>query len=491
MATLNDLCSSGGQFDEQAIRLMKSHSDQIKPMPKPKELNVPVFQTLLIKKLTENHDGDVFLVGTLIQRSLLIDLNLMKPNGREPQPYFDTRVNDEAVKDDEMTVRKTVAQRIDAEEMASGAAAVSRSTTFAVKFPMQKHVIMSAHPFHICAMELLVELTSFIGANDAAAEGGASDAETLFELRPDLLCNLRDVEELVKVRDPDAVDEMASYDIFNVHPTIENQLEIKRSKAGSTHCYVPKTKLTFYMYKPALRPFVETLMPVIFASLGNTLNCLYVDEFGDFLANALAIGLTIAFMIPQFSSNEEYIDAGIRDPNQFYVLILFLALMLSCTPSTEKLSCVVMWGSLYIPWRNLRRYLIVSDAIRARADGKGSQGDMLSDPEGYTHELLARRLRRWSSDAKAAVAERHAGGGDHKEKKKEKKKGADINFQELAPFYAVHECKEVAEKGASTIKPEVVINERVGRLGWSMGENVDHKKIVYRGLPRNDAVLEQ
>ena len=39
------------------------------------------------------------------------------------------------------------------------------------------------------------------------------------------------------------------------------------------------------------------------------------------------------------------------------------------------------------------------------------------------------------------------------------------------------------------IKDSFCINERVGRLGWSMGENVDHKKIVYRGLPRNDDVL--
>ena len=61
--------------------------------------------------------------------------------------------------------------------VSSVAAAVSRSTTFAVKFPMQKHVIMSAHPFHICAMELRVELTSFIGANDAADGADAAALE--------------------------------------------------------------------------------------------------------------------------------------------------------------------------------------------------------------------------------------------------------------------------------------------------------------------------
>ena len=91
MSTLNDLCSTGGQFDEKTISLMNSHSKAIQPQPKPKELNVPVFQTLLIKKLQENHEGDLFLVGTMIQRSLLVDLNLIKPTDiREPQPYFDT-----------------------------------------------------------------------------------------------------------------------------------------------------------------------------------------------------------------------------------------------------------------------------------------------------------------------------------------------------------------------------------------------------------------
>ena len=61
MATLNALCSSGKQYDEASTLLMQSHVNAIQPRPKPKELNVPVFQTLLIKKLTENHDGDVFL----------------------------------------------------------------------------------------------------------------------------------------------------------------------------------------------------------------------------------------------------------------------------------------------------------------------------------------------------------------------------------------------------------------------------------------------
>ena len=40
----------------------------------PKDLEVSVFQTLLVKSITEDHNGALFLVGTLIQRTIGVDL---------------------------------------------------------------------------------------------------------------------------------------------------------------------------------------------------------------------------------------------------------------------------------------------------------------------------------------------------------------------------------------------------------------------------------
>ena len=83
---------------------------------------VPVFATILVKKLVEDTDGIVSLVATFIQRPLLYDLKSMdRESGNEAKVYFDMRVN-EGEHFDCFTMRK-VAHVLEA---APGAAEVKK-----------------------------------------------------------------------------------------------------------------------------------------------------------------------------------------------------------------------------------------------------------------------------------------------------------------------------------------------------------------------------
>merc|ERR1712185_611495 len=111
--------------------------------------------------------------------------------------------------------------------------------------------------------------------------------------------------------------------------------------------YVTRVRLTFYLYKDWLQPFLTSLVPIIFICLGQTLNGAYslkaafrfsgynyvtaeeddsevISRMSEFLSDELTLGLTLVFMIPQLSSNESLTNE--LDVNHFFVAILFLGL---------------------------------------------------------------------------------------------------------------------------------------------------------------------
>ena len=80
------------RFVDKSLTLVdKSGKDQLV------QVVVPVYMTLLVKKLVAARDEDdsINLVGTLIQRPLLYDLKKLQPvSGKEAKPYFDMRLNE-------------------------------------------------------------------------------------------------------------------------------------------------------------------------------------------------------------------------------------------------------------------------------------------------------------------------------------------------------------------------------------------------------------
>ena len=89
-----------GDNTDKALNAAMVHKSS-KPKGKSREeVVVPVFATLVMKKLTEDTDGNLSMIGTFIQRPLLYDLKAFdRESGNESKPYFDMRVNEGESKD--------------------------------------------------------------------------------------------------------------------------------------------------------------------------------------------------------------------------------------------------------------------------------------------------------------------------------------------------------------------------------------------------------
>ena len=272
------------------------------------------------------------------------------------------------------------------------------------------------------AAEVLVELTSFVGVLPADSADAAAN-RTEFELRPSLLCHCKDLRNLVSVRDYNdltKLDEMKKWEVMNTSPTVEYVAD-GDGVPGTKPFYTPKVKVTFYLYRDATQPFLETLMPILFAIFTNTLNIVWADDFNEFLGNELAIGLTLVFLIPQLSENESFNDTF--QVNHIYVFWVFLSLMVSSTvfpvcvyliPRSHRrwrayyraFAIATNWLSLYLPFTNLTIYVNLKKKL-------------LESPHYHAANSMTFRGRP----------------GDGEEKKGGNAMGSKVPFMELCQFF--------------------------------------------------------
>ena len=102
---------------------------------------------------------------------------------------------------------------------------------------------------------------------------------------------MKDFRNLVRVRDydsPSKMDEMKKWEIMNSSPTVEYQAD-GDGVDGKKPFYTPKVRVTFYLYRDARQPFLETIAPIIFALFANALNVVFSEQFEEFLANVVAM----------------------------------------------------------------------------------------------------------------------------------------------------------------------------------------------------------
>ena len=318
-----------GDNGDEALKAAMVHKSSKPKGPTRPEVVVPVFATLLMKKLTEDTDGNLTLVGTFIQRPLLYDLKAFdRASGIEAKPYFDMRVNEgESTAEDCFELRKV------AQDLSEGPKADVRTdqkgyfataaSTFVAKMPLKLDSVYNEPPFNIMSATCMIELTSFIGTNALNEK---------FELRPSFVAHASDLRNLCSVRDwkdDYKMDEMKRWELVTPMPTIEYEYD---GGKGKKSLYVPKLRLTYYLYEEAIQPIIETVMPIIFAYVANTYNIInsFKDEereFKDYLANNVGIGLTIVFIIPSIAKSDAF-DAEWKW-NYVYVVWIFASLVLS------------------------------------------------------------------------------------------------------------------------------------------------------------------
>jgi hypothetical protein len=319
-----------GDNSDKALKGAMVHKSTKKKGPKREEVVVPVFATLLMKKITEDTDGNLSMIGTFIQRPLLYDLKAFdRESGFQPQPYFEMRVNEGESKDC-FELRKTARDlsagpKMDRDKNGKDETGyfATAASTFVATMPLKLDSVYNEPPFNIMSATVMVELTSFIGTNALNEK---------FELRPSFVSHASDLRNLCSVRDwkdDYKMDEMKRWELVTPMPTIEYEYD---GGKGKKSLYVPKVRLTYYLFEEAIQPIIETVMPIIFAFVANTYNILNSfkeeeREFKDYLANNVGIGLTIVFIVPTLSKSDAF-DAEWKW-NYVYVVWIFAALVLS------------------------------------------------------------------------------------------------------------------------------------------------------------------
>ena len=93
-------------------------------------------------------------------------------------------------------------------------------------------------------------------------------------------------------------------------------------------------KITFYLSKDPLEPFMNIVMPIMYCAFANSLNFWFffnIEDKPDFVANALTLGLTLVFLIPTISGGNTTTKNEF-DMNELIIFFLFVGLIIGTIP---------------------------------------------------------------------------------------------------------------------------------------------------------------
>ena len=312
------------------------HGEEEKEKRKhPIQLNVPVYMTFLLKKFVQIDSSRVDMVGTLIQRPLFVDLRKFEDDeekGKPRKPYFEMRINDAVAPDGAFVPRKTTTDYGGKEEEYDFSNAFFSATTFMATIPMETQGVFSAHPFHIVKCTSLIELTSVTAKLLPDFRPPSENKDQEFVLRPDLVFHVEDKRNLISVKywdDLYQLDQMRDFDTIHTSPDVSFIMDYKEGKST----YVPKMHLSWYFKRDAVKNFMETFFPIIFAAFASTVNVLMLQkgllEVGDFFANVIALALTVVFIIPQLNMTDSLHESSFFTLNNLYISLVFVALIVS------------------------------------------------------------------------------------------------------------------------------------------------------------------
>jgi hypothetical protein len=296
--------------------------------PKDDGIKVPVSLTLLCKRIEddEEHEGGVFLVGTLIQRVVSEDLT----------ERFEMRVNDCKASDSTIVERssrpleneKKGSKSQDAQQAGAGDSMKGHAFTCDVRLPMVlKEDRSVSFPFGLYKASVAIELSSRIVKEE-------NNEPKVY--RPTIMIPKEDkyVSGFVCLKSPDeeAFDKSRPYDTVYPAPII-------RVPPGKIEGINPRLELEWTLSTAFFTPLVTTILPAIVLVCLQWINRLYIggtdsddgSTFSSYFTNAITIVLALVVVIPQVRSavrgtrNTPYlIDA--------MVFFLFLGTMLSAWP---------------------------------------------------------------------------------------------------------------------------------------------------------------
>lgn len=351
------------------------------------QVAVPVFLTVMAKYIEET--GEEFILnGTLIQRVMFYDLARARPaetSDGNARHTFEIRVNGEH---DGQGVQLRKSRRVGVlapsftNSEGASAESVAWSETSSFELPLKLERLFDAQPFAIGSLSIEFELTSFEGnLTTRASTDAIPSSGKKVECKPDLLCHAHDNRNLLSVRDSKTsrvVDRMVSYSLLAPSPIVEFEID---SDEKSSTTWAPRMRVTWFVTANPTQAFMETVVPVIFVLICQTLNTskLFDLDRGEILANSLTIGLTIAVITPMLRSastrNDSYMG---MTSNQVYLVWLYAGILGSMFgyrfedshPMTRQGLQAFMWAALCIPIGNGARYLQIKAKIKREMSKK-------------------------------------------------------------------------------------------------------------------------
>mmetsp|Transcript_12797 Transcript_12797/g.21722 ORF Transcript_12797/g.21722 Transcript_12797/m.21722 type:complete len:521 (+) Transcript_12797:134-1696(+) len=308
-----------------------------------KQVNIKVYQTLLVKHIRQNPDGQLTLIGTIIQRCV-------KPLDLESSQVlqFKYRVNDElfVTESDSGRVRNVRVKDEDSLTASVG--------TYRVGIPLSKHALWHMYPFRIRYCKAKIELST-----------SEIDGVTY---RPDLHYNDGEPTSFVTIKKEEDLDMMAEYDMMTHNPFVYGEAQNK----GKETFYTPIVYVGFYLMDPVILTLINTFLPIILVLvlLAATVfheedkdTCLQTSidpalcvdgepmDGADYVTQLTGISLTAVFLLPMLRSTDAA-RTSIQVVDLF-IMLVFGGIVVSALGTVyiklRKYGCLISWLSLLIP----------------------------------------------------------------------------------------------------------------------------------------------
>jgi len=224
----------------------------------------------------------------------------------------------------------------------------------------------------------MIELTSFAGNCEHVGQG--------VELRPNILCP-KEQRHLVRVRDPDRLDQMRQYDLVHPNPTVEVIVE---HKGNAEPGYAAKLRLTWYCRPGWIEKSLTAIVPCLLLSVLNYINSVTFDEveFGPgwtepYYNNCAMISLALVAVLGLTFSNASFTHSV--QLGHLHDIMLLMGLSSSVIAGIDwidgfdfrlvagkYLSNAFMFGSFLIPLLSCVRVWFILRRIRSGRQPDGS-----------------------------------------------------------------------------------------------------------------------
>jgi len=238
---------------------------------------LPVFHKFMAKFLEEDTDGNINMLGTIIQQASGISMD--NDDATDDFKFNKFRVNDVGADGTVIELRREVP-----------VPHFGTRATYNANIPMQKTSVFTVPPYEIFKATGLIELqTSSRTYPDLTAK--STKTKKTCEVRPDIFINWKDERELFVTRKVAEINKTDSYEMICSAPRLKVMYDKKKK-------YCPKYEVTWYMEKPPGSQIVTTFAPLLFTALLACLNVVNAEGAGPALDNSISLCLTIVFVLP-------------------------------------------------------------------------------------------------------------------------------------------------------------------------------------------------